>query len=77
MVKVITTFTFSYKEFSESAYEEFKKAFEEIGYYLGDICEDYYGENASDTYVLYLAKRKLTKKQLKENFAFLNDDEAA
>lgn len=69
---IVSVITLDYKEFSEEAYKEFKKVFDDIGYYMGDIYEDYYGDNGSDTYVLYICKRQLTKEELKKSFEFLN-----
>lgn len=68
----VVVFSLDYREFSEDAFKEFKRAFKITGYYFGDALEDFYGENASDTYVLYVSKRKLKKNELKEKFSFLN-----
>jgi len=59
-----------WKEFSEGAFTQFKEAIEEHGLYLGDLVEDYYGENNSDTYILYINREKLKKNEIKEQFPF-------
>jgi len=58
--------TLSWKEFSEEAFKEFKEALKEHKLYLGDLLEDYYGSNESDSYMLYINKRKLKKNEIKE-----------
>ncbi len=55
-----------YKEFSEEAFNQLKEALEEHNLYLGDIIEDCYGSNDSDTYILYINKRKLKPNEIKE-----------
>jgi hypothetical protein len=70
-LKTIETITLDWKEFSDEAFKEFKKSLEKFGLYLGDLYADYYqygeGEgNGTDTYCLYIAKRKLKPKEIKE-----------
>jgi hypothetical protein len=81
-LKNIETLTLDWKEFSEEAFQEFKKALKTFGLYIGDIYVDYYNYkeeegNGTDTYCLYIAKRKMTPKELKETFEtmFPNDDD--
>lgn len=73
--KIVSVITLTWKEFSDEAFKIFKATFESLGYYMGDIYEDYYGDNGSDTYVLYIAKRKMNKKELEKSFSFLTPDE--
>lgn len=70
---VMGVITLSWKEFSNEAYEDFKAIFENCGFYMGDILEDFYGENGngSDTYCIYIAKRKLTKQELEKEFDYM------
>ena len=58
--------TLDYKDFSEEAFNEFKEALKNHNLYLGDIIEDYYGANDSDTYVLYINHRRLTREEIRE-----------
>lgn len=72
MAKALATIVLDYKEFSESAYEQVKEAITKLGFHIGDILEEYSGEkNGCDMYVLYISKKKLNKKELKENFPTL------
>ena len=64
----IHVFPLSWREFSESAYNEFKDVFEDYGIYMGDVLNDFYGSNDSDTFMIYIAKRKLSKDELKKHF---------
>lgn len=68
---VVDTFSLDYRRFSPEAYKELKKVFKKLGYYFGDIEQDYYGKSQGDTFFPYVAKRKLTKKQLKNTFSDL------
>lgn len=54
-----------WKEFSEEARDQFAEAFKELGKHLGDVEQELYGEAQSDTFILYLADRKASKKHLK------------
>jgi hypothetical protein len=77
-LKNIIAFNLDWKEFSEDGFAEFKKAFKSLGLYMGDILDDYSKEgNGTDTFCIYIAKRKLTPKELKEEFPrmFLSDDD--
>jgi|WetSurSiteA1Bulk_404760.scaffolds.fasta_scaffold00293_31 hypothetical protein len=73
--KVVSLITLTWKEFSDEAFKIFKDTFESMGYYMGDVYEDCYGDNGSDTYVLYIAKRKMNKKELLKTFDFLDREE--
>jgi len=79
-LKNISLIILDYQEFSEKAFQDFKKALESFGLYMGDVLEDYEetdGGNGTDTYCLYIAKRKMTPSELKETFPMLipDDDE--
>lgn len=65
---IVDTFSLDHRQFSPEAYKELKKVFKKLGYYFGDIEQDYYGKSQGDTFFLYVAKKKLTKKQLKNTF---------
>ena len=71
-MKVYEEVSLDAKEFSDGALEKFKMVFKKLGYYIGDADIDYYGESQSDMYFLYITKRKMTKKELKEAFHSYN-----
>jgi hypothetical protein len=68
----IHVFPLTWKECSEEAYNNFKEVFENYGIYMGDVLVDFYGENGTDTYIIYIAKRKLSKDELKKYFYMCN-----
>lgn len=76
--KKIEAITLDWKEFSQEAFQEFKKALKSFSLYMGDILEDYEevdGGNGTDTYCIYIAKRKMSPKELKEEFPMLIPDD--
>ncbi|MFW9871563.1 MAG: hypothetical protein ACFFG0_00495 [Candidatus Thorarchaeota archaeon] len=68
----IRTLTLDWKQFSEDAFNELKEALEDFNLYLGDLIEDLYGENNSDTYALYICKRKLKQNEIRDQFPIGN-----
>lgn len=79
-LKTIEAITLDWKEFSQEALESFRQSLKKFGLYLGDVLEDYYrypeGEgNGTDTYCLYIARRKLTPNELKKEFSMLFPDD--
>jgi hypothetical protein len=73
--QILNYITLDNQEFSDSALKDFKKTFKKLGFYLGDFEQEFYGEAQGDTYILYVAKKKLPKKQLKEEFKELIGEE--
>ena len=72
--KIISTLTLDHTEFSDDTLKQFEETFQKIGYYLGDIFVDYWGENDCDTYCLYVCKRKLNKRELADAFGPMLED---
>ena len=66
------TIILDWKDLSSDAFDEFKEAFSKIGYHLGDAEQEYYGRSMSDSYLLYVSKKKLTKKQLEKLWNLFN-----
>lgn len=58
--------TLDWKEFSDPAFKEFREALKDFGLYLGDADIEINGESTSDTYYLYIARKKLPKETLSE-----------
>jgi hypothetical protein len=63
--KGIETLILDHRDFSEKSLNDFKKALKSFGLHLGNADEEY-GSPSSDTFVLYIAKNKLTKSELKD-----------
>lgn len=78
-LKNIGIVTLNWNEFSDEAFQSFKESLKTFGLYMGDLLDDYSKRgNGSDTYCLYIAKRKLTPKEIRETFGLelgLDDDQ--
>lgn len=71
-MKVITL---DWKELSEDAYWEIKRSLRSFGVHFGDVEYEYYGKAISSTYIIYINKRKLSRKELEKKFPFLLEHE--
>ena len=75
MIKTPSLIQLDWKDFSEEAKKQFKKSLERYNLHFGDAEQEYYGEAVSDTYMLYVFHRKLTKEELEKYFKFEDDSE--
>jgi hypothetical protein len=71
----VRTITLDWKQFSEDAFNELKEALDDFNIYLGDLIEDFHGENSSDTYALYISKRKLKQNEIRNQFPMIGNME--
>jgi hypothetical protein len=58
-----------WKEISDEAIDKLKAALKPFGLHIGDAEKEYHGQAVSDTYVLYIAKKPMGRRELKETLS--------